>query len=506
MVVVLHSKFSIFLLIIVGIILLTFGFKDRNYTTATVAYRVYSDGEIIGTVKSEEEFEEYVNKMENNIKNKYGIDKVYMPSGVTVKKTITYDDNFDTNSQVYDKLIKDNNFTIKCIIVTITNPDVSDYETKTIYVLDKDIFDEAIEKMIRAFVGNDDYDAYVNNTQKEIVGTGYIIESISITETITYKTGYVSTDNNIFVDSDELSRYLLYGTVSEQNTYIVKEGDTISDVATANKLNVQEFLIANPQFTSENNLLYSGQKVFVGLINPIINVEEVVHSVTDEVHNYAIETQYDSSQLTIYEETIQEGENGLDRVTRKLQYINGQLTDSQNISTTELTPSVSKVVVKGSRIASHIADLSYWAWPTNKPYTISSYYAYRWGTMHDAIDITGTSYNSPIYAANNGVVSAVKTGCAPGDSSCGTTRGNYIVINHNIGNYYTLYQHLNIVNVKVGDVVERGTKIGTMGNTGFVVPSPTSSSPYAGTHLHFSAYRGDPLKGGVSFDPLILYR
>lgn len=486
-------------------VLLCFGFKDRNYGTATVGYKVYLDGEVIGTVQSEEKFEDYINEMENNVKEEYNVNKVYLPSGVTIKKTITYDNNFDTNVQVYNKLIEENNFTIKCTIVTITNPDVVDYETKTIYVLNKDIFDEAMEKMIRAFVGNEEYDAYVNNTQQEITDTGSVIESIRIVENITYKTGYVSTDNTIFTDSDELSKFLLYGTTSEQNSYIVNEGDTISDVATANKLNVQEFLIANPQFTSENNLLYSGQEVVVGLIDPIISVEEVVHSVSDEVHNYSVETQYDDTQLTIYEETIQEGENGLDRVTKKLQYINGQLTDSQNIGTTELTPSVSKIVVKGSRVASHIADLSYWAWPTNTPYTISSYYAYRWGTMHDAIDITGTSYNSPIYAANNGVVSAIKTGCLPGDSSCGTTRGNYVIINHNIGNYYTLYQHLNVVSVKVGDIVERGTKIGTMGNTGFVVPSPTSSSPYAGTHLHFSAYRGDPLKGGVAFDPLTLY-
>jgi murein DD-endopeptidase MepM/ murein hydrolase activator NlpD len=312
----------------------------------------------------------------------------------------------------------------------------------------------------------------------------------------------------IFTDSDELSRYLLYGTTDEQSSYTVKEGDTISDVAEANKLNVQEFLIANPQFSSENNLLYAGQEVVVGLIDPIINIEEVVQSVSDEVHKYTIETQYDETQLTTYEKTIQEGEDGLDRVTRKLQYINGQLVDSKNISSTELTPSVSKVIIKGSKVASYIADLSYWAWPTNQPYIISTYYGYRWGSMHPAIDITGAGgYNSPIYAANNGTVVAVGTGCIAGNISCNGQSGNYVVINHNIGNYYTKYMHMNNIYVKVGDTVERGTKIGTMGNTGWVVPTPTASNPYGGTHLHFAVSIGDPTtRGYTTIDPLTLYR
>ena len=54
----------------------------------------------------------------------------------------------------------------------------------------------------------------------------------------------------------------------------------------------------------------------------------------------------------------------------------------------------------------------------------------------------------------------------------------------------------------------RGQKIGTMGNTGEVYPTPSRSSPYSGTHLHFATTRGDPSAGGLSgnpFNPLTLY-
>ena len=59
------------------------------------------------------------------------------------------------------------------------------------------------------------------------------------------------------------------------------------------------------------------------------------------------------------------------------------------------------------------------------------------------------------------------------------------------------------VNVSVGQVVSRGQKIGTMGNTGEVYPIPSAYSPYSGTHLHFQTTQGYP--GGYAFNPFNLY-
>ena len=112
----------------------------------------------------------------------------------------------------------------------------------------------------------------MEGTQEPIDEVGSLIESIYLKEKITYKDGYISTDEDIFTNVAELTKYLLYGTVKEQNTYIVKDGDTIESIASKNKLNTQEFLIANPEFTSVNNLLYESQKVVVGLIDPILSL------------------------------------------------------------------------------------------------------------------------------------------------------------------------------------------------------------------------------------------
>lgn len=495
----------VIVIILIGVLVFGLGFTSYQRKVPNKVYQVYIDGEIIGTIASDKSFDEYINQKEETIKKKYQVDKVYMPKGVTIKAVTTYSNEIDTNEEVYQRIVRHKQFTIKGTIITIKNKEIEDYETKYIYTLNKDIFDEAVVQLIKSFVEDDEYEAYMTESQEEIVDTGNYIQNIDIDEDITYKTAYISIDEPIFTDSLELAKYLLYGTLDEQSTYVVQDGDTVETVANANKLNVQEFLIANSQFKSANALLYTGQKVNVGLIDPVISVVVEVNNVSDEERAFAVSIQYDENELQGVEYVTQEGENGLYRVSREYKYVNGQLSDTQTLNSVELKPSVDKVIVRGDKEVPHIADLSYWAWPTDTPYTITTYYGYRWGSMHAAIDIYGPGHGSNIYAANNGTVVAASAGCVVGNLGCNGRRGNYIIINHNIGNYYTTYMHMALVNVKVGQVVSRGQKIGTMGNTGEVYPVPSSYSPYSGTHLHFATSIGSPDRGGRPFNPFDLY-
>ena len=499
-------KFSyIISIILLGLIVFGLGFTKNENKNPNTIYNVYLDGEIIGTIEDKESFESYINQKEETIKKQYGVNKVYMPNGVIIKKVTTYNQKIDTNHSIYEKIIKQKQFTIKGTIITINKEDDEEYKPKKIYVLNKSIFDEALSELIKSFVSDEEYKSYMESTQKKIVDTGRIIKNIDVSQEITYKSSYIEVDKKIYTTKEELAQYLLYGTTKKQDTYVVKDGDTVETVALANKLNVQEFLLANPKFNSKTTLLYTGQKVNIGLINPVIDIVVEVNDVSDEEKSYGTTIKYDENELQGTEYVEQEGENGLYRVSREYQYINGQLSDTVTLNSTELKPTINKVLVKGDKEVPHIADLSYWAWPTDTPYTITTYYGYRWGKMHAAIDIYGPGHGSGIYAANNGTVIAAVGGCTPGYASCNGRRGNYIVINHNNGNYYTVYMHMSVINVKQGQTVSRGQKIGTMGNTGEVYPAPSSSSPYSGTHLHFETSRGNPLSGGSKFDPLSLY-
>lgn len=505
-----NSNNSFFGLILFTIFLCFFAFLLGFYKSINsepmVVYSVYLDGSAIGTLASRDSFEDFINDKEEELKEKYNVDTVYTPKGVEIKKNITYKSFVNSNQDVYNKIISNKKFTVKGYEITIVGEDTQDDATTQnvtkLYVLSKDVFDEAVVDTIKAFVNEEDYEKFVSGTQEEIKDLGSMIENIDLGETITYKETYIPTDENIFVDAQELSKYLLYGTLDEQETYKVSSDDTIESIANSHKLNVKEFLIANPEFTSENNLLYENQVVHVGLIKPIISVVVDIHSVAEEERDYDTEIQYDSSQYVGYQETIKDGENGLYKVTRKSQYVNGQLVSGTIANSTEIKPAINKVIVKGEKHAPNIADLSYWGWPTEKPYTITSYFEYRWGSFHKGIDIY-VGYGSPIYASNNGVVYKTGSGCTPGYIGCNGRQGNYVIINHNAGGYYTVYMHMREFYVSEGQTVARGQKIGAMGNTGEVYPVPTSSNPYGGTHLHFEVRVGGAY--GTSINPLGIF-
>lgn len=518
------NKWSIGIIITIIISLLSIfllGFKLTKNKEPYEVYNVYLDGKKIGVVKSKEDFENYINSQEEKLKEKYEVDKIYTPKGVEIKKIITYKDKYDTNEQIYNLLVKEQNFTVKGIMINIEKDLDEDDDTKkeittnekfmsdnkitTINVISKDIFDEAIINIVKAFVDEKDYNSYIEGTQNPIVDTGSLIETIYLKEKVTYKEGYISTDEQIFNNVGELTKYLLYGTTKEQDTYIVKEGDTIESIASDNKLNTKEFLIANPEFTSVNNLLYESQKVNIGLINPVISIVVEKHAVEEEESKFTTDIKYDNELVIGYSYIEREGENGLDKVTRKYQYVNGQISDVALVGSVEIKPAVSQILVKGERYVPNVADLSYWAWPTNTPYYITTGYEYRWGSFHAAIDIS-VGWGSPVYAANNGTVYDAKGGCIRGDITCNGGRGNYVIINHNIGGYYTQYLHLASVNVMEGQVVSRGQKIAAMGNTGYCVPTPEyGSNSYAGTHLDFGVWIGAPYAGGYTINPFSLY-
>ena len=457
-------------------------------------YRVYLAGETIGYIKDKELLEQYIDEKQIEIKNKYKVNRVYPPNDLDIVKEITYSDNIKTEKEIYEEIKDISPFTINGYVVTIKGVEKQD-EQKGKYVTDdikinilkKGIFEKSIKDAVQAFIPEETYNSFLNNTQTPLKDTGTLIEDIYLKNNITIKEAKISTEEKIFTTRDELDMFLLFGTTEEQKKYTVKAGDTIKDIASNNKLSVEEFLIANPDFTSENNLLYEGQNVNLGLINPPFSLVEEDHVVTLETQKYDTKIEYDSETLVGYDKVKQEGSDGLVKVTRKIQKVNGETTQIVTTNTEVITPTVDRIIVKGAKVVPTIANPGVWAWPTSKPYAISSGYGWRWGKFHEGIDIGGTGgAGSPIYAANNGTVTT---------SVFDYYNGNYIVIDHGNG-LLTVYCHLGTRLVSAGQVVEMGQQIGTMGMTGYAT----------GVHLHFSFYSGRFITGvGASLNPLNFY-
>ncbi len=131
------------------------------------------------------------------------------------------------------------------------------------------------------------------------------------------------------------------------------------------------------------------------------------------------------------------------------------------------------------------------AWPLKKKsYITAGYPAYSNGDRHWGIDIVcsdGNTNGTPFYAVQGGEVII-----ASADGSWNYGFGNYCVIDHGDGTQ-SLYAHASAIDVRVGQVVQKGEKIGNIGSTG------NSTGP----HLHLeirvkkadgSVSRENPLK------------
>ena len=473
------------------IALLAFNYKVNS--NPNLFYQVYLNGKVLGTINSKTELERYIDKQNQQYKKKFGVKTIYAPNGLQIKKIETYKGNVSTVKDLYNKISKEDSFTIKGYQFILKKKESQENDKDVvIYTLSKDIFNKAVDSTISTFVGSDNYKNYLDKTQAEISETGTIIENIYVDDDITVKKVNIPVTKNVYTDSQSLAKFLVFGNNTETKEYVVKVGDTIEDVAFANEISVEEFLISNPNFTSAKNLLFPGQVVNIGITDPQLSVVKEEYSVKDQEVAYSTELKYDSNKVLGDEEVIQQGENGLERITQRIKYVNGQINYVDPISKEIRKPTINKIVLKGEKYVPNVGSTSNWLWPTRSGYTISSDYIYRINPitggreLHAAIDISGTGYGSPIYAVTNGVVSEV---------SYRYQDGNYVCINHNNG-YYTCYAHMARQAVKVGETVERGHVIGYVGQSGWAT----------GPHVHFEVWIGRPWNGGRRINPWSMYR
>ena len=488
-----NSAKYIFLMLLafgVSIVLVVFESASYVYYEAQNVYRVYLNGKSIGLIKDKGALEDYVNKEQQNLKNKYNVDNVYIPQGLKITNETTYNQDTESIESIYNKISDEEDFTINGYTITITdlkdsvkneNGESSTQKIKEyLYVLDENILREAVDEVVKSFVDENEYVNYLNEIKKDQKAIGESIENVYVKEQISVKKGRIPANQKIYQTKQELAKYLLFGTNDKNKIYKVKDGDSVKSIANSNKMSTDEFLIANQDISDENALLYKGQEVVISYINPRITIVEETHSVKKESLRYKTIEKTDDNLMPGHYEVIQKGKKGESKVTRKIEKQNGKITEALIISSEVIKEPINKVVKTGSSVD--------WAWPTVSNYTITEHFGYvlrsdigeSSARSHDGIDIAGLGCGSPVYAANSGTVIF---------AGWGSGLGNEIEISHGKGIVST-YAHLNSVYVSSGQSVKKGQRIGAMGNTGYSF----------GCHLHFQLS-----KGGSLFDPLSLY-
>lgn len=472
---------GIALILITIALLAIIGYSRIQSATPKSVYIVYLEGKKIGLLENKDALYEMIDKEQETIKKDFKVEKVYPPENLETVEYTTYSGDLKTAEEIYDIIESKSTFTIKGYTVTI-KPDEG--EATYINILNKNDLEPALREAISAFLPTSDLDAYLKDNQMEIVETGKTIENVYFEERITIKETYLNVDDPIISNQSDLTKYLLFGTLEPQKEYVVKAGDTVEAVAENNELSTQELLIANKSLTSVNSLLSEGQVLNIGLINPLFTIVEESEVIEDVGMAYDTVIETDSTKYASESYVKQKGIKGVMRNTEKVIRKNGDIRGLFISDKKSISEPVSEIVVKGTKPSYSFSNLppaassTDWGWPTISPYVITSYYGWRWGKIHGGIDISGSGFGSPIFSATEGTVIKTFKGCADRGfygSTCGGGYGNYIEVLTENG-YVIYYAHMRSdLKVTEGARVSKGTRIGTMGDSG-------SST---GTHLHF---------------------
>jgi len=240
-----------------------------------------------------------------------------------------------------------------------------------------------------------------------------------------------SEDGGVFADPGQSG----IGAIS---TYLVRQGDTLSEIAEMFGVSVNTVIWAN-DLKSKN--IRAGQEL---VILPISGVRHAVKS-GDTLNSLAKKYKADLDDILSY--------NGIPADARLA--IGDIVIIPDGVVSSEQSTNIAKSTAQINVVS------GYFARPLNGGRKSQGIHGYN------GVDIAAPS-GTPILASAAGTVIIARS------SGYNGGYGLYVAIKHNNGTQ-TVYGHMSRVNVVVGESVEQGEVIGAVGNTG----------RSTGSHLHF---------------------
>ncbi|MTK21993.1 peptidoglycan DD-metalloendopeptidase family protein [Turicibacter sanguinis] len=438
-----------------------------------VVYRMYINDEVVGLINNKEEYDTFIENHMKELLQQYPDQVIYAPTNVRVEEEVTLlpVDSID-NQAVLSQVAEKADFKTSTNVVTIGEQKFA--------VKDTAVVESTLMDLMKYYTGTENL-AKIMDTENPIqalseTGSQYI--GAKVVEPVKVESSYAAPDE--VLTTDQMRRMMLYGQKEPQQTVTFGEDSSLWYIARDYGLTEEELILLNPQVEGLKWGELLGMELDVTPLNPIIHVQTEQEKVNVAPISYETEYIDDETMLKGQTKVTQTGQNGEFLTRTKVEYVNGEQTNSTVVEETQLSEPVKEVIIRGTKVVSGVGTGN-WVWPTTSRNVTCGYLCY---SGHYAIDISASTGQS-VYAADNGVVVS---------ASYNAAYGNVILINHKNG-YYTRYAHLNSMNVKAGDIVEAGQLIGGAGNTG----------NSTGTHLHFEIRTNTGSQPSYAPNPLDFY-
>lgn len=458
--------------------MISVGFAGHQLLT-TPYYNVYVKDELIGTLSSEEELLTLYDQKKQEYEKKYpDVDMKLNTEAISLKKirtskpvSITTEETLAKLDEVITAYAEGAELKVGDKVIAI----VKDQETadqilervKDMYIPAEAKADSSAAglkvRSVAAFTSSEEETAEAKEEQVTLASI-QLKEEVAVEE--------VTVDPSKVLTEEEAIKLLTEGT-EEEFSYQVKEGDTLSSIAKNYQMTLAEIRSLNPDI--KNDFIKVGQQISLLALKPALTVTTVEHVIEEVITEPQVEVRKSDELKSGVTKVVREGKTGRKQVSYRITKENGEVVKEEWLGQEVLEASVTEIVIQGTKVTGEGSGV--FTWPVSNA-VISSSFGQRWGRQHKGIDLVG---ERSIKASDEGVVTFA------GQQS---GYGNVIIINHRNG-YETLYGHLDSIDVKVGQIVEKGEIIGVMGNTG----------RSTGTHLHFEIKKDSVAQNPMKYLP-----
>jgi len=402
----------------------------------SIAMELYLDGERVGYVLSEQDFDDAAKTVEEEAA--YYLDRPYKL--VVVPR---YNFSFVRRNQILDTadlesvLYKKINEVQDMYVLKVDGEIVGAYKYRS-------AIDEILDERLDAFMPEHSEDVRAEFVKKVEVSFSPVDLSYNKTPA-------------------ELKE-LVNSYIDEEQIHIVKEGDTLDSIRRQYGVTLDAIKKLNPGITDDD--LTPGEELLVATEIPFLPVQMVARETYTEALPFEIEKRNSDSLYKNQSDVLVEGSEGEALVTADVTYLNGVETDRHVTDRVVIKEPVKQVVLIGTKTPPPRAPTGNYI----RPYKgiITSGYGWRmWGNsreFHTGVDFAGPT-GSTVVAADGGTV--VFAGWMGNYGRC-------VIISHGNG-VETLYGHNSKLVVEKGQKVAQGEKISEIGTTGRTT----------GPHVHF---------------------
>jgi len=403
------------------------------FVIKTPAYVVCIDSKTGGITKSKDEINKTIEKLKAEQEEKYN-GELKLSSKIKIKRVFV-DKDVLLNGEKLEELLRTSLcFQTRAAQLLVNGENIACFKSK-----------DTAEKLLNDF-----------KQQYSIVDEGENLVEVKFAEEIKIQEADVAVSQ--VLNYEDAFQLITTGTKNPEK-YVVKEGDSLWWIARKNDMYVDDIVKANRM---ESEKIKPGQELILVKSKPYINVIASVRGEKDETIPYETEVIVDNNAPSSIR-VKQYGQDGKKHINYVAEKVNGVIQNREITEEKVIKQAVNKVIVKGTKIT-QLASRSRSGtgaidWPVYGP--ITQYYK---GSRHTGLDIGGR-LGTYLHAADSGYVTYV---------GYRGNYGNFVIIDHGNG-MVTRYAHCNSFKVGVGQKVQKGDVIATMGSTG------RSTGP----HLHF---------------------